>query len=578
MTPLTATGLALILAVWPTAVPAGEKPQAAAQADTVLLGGKIVSLDARDSIHEALAIRDGQIVAVGSNAEITGYIGEKTAVIRLKGKTVVPGLIEAHVHALGAAQASIGAAYTELASIAAVQEWIRRQAERTPPRTWVVVPRNEITRLAERRHPTPAELDAACTTHPVAFNSARRWALNSLGFRTAGIDERAQEVPGGRIVRDAAGSPRLIAGGDAFLRRFFPWPKYDDRQTLDALENLLRRYNEVGITSINERAANRDTYRLYRALGDRGCRRIRVTLTFRQQMHKADDVTRFVQQLGFRPGEGDDWIKIGPLKITVDGGIHWGTASLSEPYGRKRAEFYVLEDPGYRGEQYYRVEEMQEVFAAAHRLGWQMCCHVTGDAGVTSVLDALEAAHRQVPLADRRFTLLHSYFPTPEIAERCKRLGVCVDTHPYLYHKDSDTIAEVYGRSWAERFIGLGDWVRGGVPVALTSDHMEGLDPNHAMNSFNPFLQVYLAVSRLSAQGRVYGPRQKVSRIAALRMVTATAAYLDFNEAKIGSLEPGKLADLAVLDRDVLTCPEPEIRRVKVLLTMVGGKVVFERK
>jgi predicted amidohydrolase YtcJ len=421
-------------------------------------------------------------------------------------------------------------------------------------------------------------LDAACTTHPVAFLSARRWALNSLGFRTAGFDEKTQEVPGGRIVRDATGSPRLIAGGDAFLRRFFPWPKYDDRQTLDALERLLRRYNEVGITSINERAASRDTYRLYRALGDRGCRRVRVTLTFRRQMHKADDVTRFVEQLAFRPGEGDDWVKIGALKITVDGGIHWGTASLSEPYGRKRAGFYVQDDPAYRGEQYYRVDEMQEVFAAAHRLGWQMCCHVTGDAGVTSVLDALEAANRQVPLTDRRFTLLHTYFPTPQIAERCKRLGVCVDTHPYLYHKDSDTIAVVYGRSWAERFIGLGDWLRAGIPVALSSDHMEGLAPDHAMNSFNPFLQVYLAVSRCSSHGHVYGPQQEVSRIAALRMVTTAPAYLDFNEAKVGSLEPGKLADLAVLDRDVLTCPEAEIRHVKVLLTMVAGKVVFERK
>lgn len=136
----------------------------------------------------------------------------------------------------------------------------------------------------------------------------------------------------------------------------------------------------------------------------------------------------------------------------------------------------------------------------------------------------------------------------------------------------------MYGKSWAERFIGVGDWIGGGVATVINSDHMIGLDPNHAMNSFSPFLQMYIAVSRKNELGQVIGERQKISRMEALRAVTRTAAYVSFSEQATGSLEPGKAADLAVLDRDYLSCPEAEIRQIGVVLTMVGGEVVFERK
>ena len=544
------------------------------RADMALLGGKILTLDARDSIVQAVAIREGRILAVGTDAEITRHVGGATKVMRLAGRTVVPGFIETHVHAIGAAQASLGQPYAELHSIAEVQEWIRKRARELPAGTWIEVPRNDITRLAERRHPTPAELDAACTTHPVGFEAARKWVLNSLGFKLLGITDGAKAVPGVRVLRDASGRPRMLVGAGGLVRRFLPYPKCSDEQTLDALTRLLRRYNEVGITSIGERGASRDTYRLYRALGERGVRSIRVVLTFRGSMRTADDVVRFADSVGLKPADSDDWIHIGPLKIMIDGGIHWGNTHLREPYGKKRADFYAIDDPNYRGDMPYTVDQMRDVFAAANRLGWQMCGHITGDAGVDRVLDALEAASREKPFAGRRFTLLHAYFPTPEAIQRGKRLGICVDTQPYLYYKDSEAIAEIYGPSWAERLIGVGDWLRGGIPVAINSDHMIGLDPDHAMNSFNPFLQMYIAVSRKNERGRVWGPRQKISRIDALRSMSTTAAYVNFWEKEVGSLEPGKLADLVVIDRDYLECPEEEIRQIKVLTTIVGGKVV----
>jgi predicted amidohydrolase YtcJ len=270
-------------------------------------------------------------------------------------------------------------------------------------------------------------------------------------------------------------------------------------------------------------------------------------------------------------------VKVGILKLAEDGGIHWGTTALREPYGVKRMSFYRLIDPDYRGFYYNTDQELRDIFETANRIGWQIGIHATGDAAVEQVLSAVEAADRKHPVRPRRFTLIHGYFPAADLVARAQRLGMCVDTQPILYYKDSDAIAEVYGPKWADRFIGLGDWVRAGIPTAINSDHMIGLDPNHSMNSYNPFLAMYIAVSRKNQSGRTYNAEERISRIAALRAMTTSAAYLDFNEKKIGSLEVGKYADLAVLDRDYLTCPEEEIRAIKVLMTMVNGKVVYER-
>jgi len=226
----------------------------------------------------------------------------------------------------------------------------------------------------------------------------------------------------------------------------------------------------------------------------------------------------------------------------------------------------------------YTPEQMRMIFATANRHGWPASAHVTGDEGTEEVLKAVAAVATDDPtIKQRRFNLIHSYFPTPAIAKLAKDLGVGVDTQGYLYYRDADILAEIYGPSWAERFLGLGEWVRGGVPVATNSDHMIGLDPDHAMNSFNPALMLWIAVVRKTDSGAVWGAHQKLSRLDALRSMTLWAAWLSFDEGKLGSLEPGKLADLVVIDRDYLTCPEDEIRSIKVLRTIVGGRTMFSR-
>jgi predicted amidohydrolase YtcJ len=548
-------------------------------ADLALLGGRVVTLDASERMVEALAIRGGRIVAAGSNAEIEKQIGERTQVLRLGGNMVLPGFIETHCHAIGVARDAIHQTYAELSSIAEIQQWIRRRAAELPAGQWIEVPRNEITRLRERRHPTPAELDAACTTHPVLYTSVLKHVLNTAGFRAIGVVDDQGTIPGGEIVRDEMGRPALIRGGTAHIRKLIaPPPSISREATLDALAKLLRRYNEVGITSIFERATDRAGFEMFRTLSDQGRLTTRVTATFRFSARTAEGVEKYVAGLSLPPRAGDDWVRAGPLKITVDGGIHWGTTRLSEPYGPRRIQFYRLTDPNYRGELNYSVDEMRTIFETGTRLGWQMSCHVTGDDGTERVLDAVQAAAANTPaIVQQRFNLIHAYFPSPAIVQRARQLGVCVDTQGYLYYRDADVLSDIYGPAWAERFIGLGEWARGGVPVAINSDHMIGLDPDHAMNSFNPMLMLYIASVRKSDSGRVHGPQQRLSRLDALRSVTAWAAKLSFDESNRGTLEPGKLADLVVIDRDYLNCPEAEIRHIQVLRTIVGGKTVHQR-
>jgi len=262
----------------------------------------------------------------------------------------------------------------------------------------------------------------------------------------------------------------------------------------------------------------------------------------------------------------------------VDGGILYGTAFMREPYGTAATPLYGITDPSYQGDLRISPEKLKAIIRAGHRLGWQMCSHVTGDAGVDAVLDAVEAADRDRSIKDRRYTLIHAYFPNPETARRAASLGVCVDTQPAWYYKDADALASALGGTRLKNFIGVQLWQQASVKVALNSDHMQGFDPDLSLNPYNPFLAMYVAVTRKTEHGLVIAPEQCVSREDALRMVTIDAAYLGFDESRKGSIEVGKLGDLAVLTDDLLTCPVERMKDIRAVLTVVGGRVVHERK
>jgi hypothetical protein len=236
-----------------------------------------------------------------------------------------------------------------------------------------------------------------------------------------------------------------------------------------------------------------------------------------------------------------------------------------------------VEDPAYRGFLTLTPAQVAAAVLIGHRHGWQMIAHVTGDAGVDVVLDAYEAAQKAAPSPDRRHTLMHAYFVHPETAARAARLKVPVDTQPAWYYKDADALAGGLGRERLAHFVGLNSWRKAGVDVTINTDHMYGLDRDDAMNPYNPFLTMYAAVTRRTESGQIIGADEAVSREEALRMMTSTAARFSFDEKNTGSIEVGKLGDFVVLDDHFMTCPAERLRSIRPELTVIGGKVAFER-
>ena len=563
---MTVAALGRVLAMQPAPPPA----------ELVLLNGNVVTVDEKFRVASAIAVRDGRIVAVGSNDEVRRNIGKGTRVIEGRGRTVIPGFIDTHVHALGVAEAEAAQPFRNLPSIADLQDWIKTEAARQPKGTWLWTPRTYPTRFSERRFPTREELDAAAPDHPVVVDAAYALSLNTAALRAAGITRSSPDPPGGAIVKDAAGEPTgLLRNVGGLLSRFRPEP---GKLALDMLEKVHQQYLSAGITSIIERGADLNGFEAYRALKAAGRLRVRSTITVRiPRPDDAGEVERFIKGLPFHFGEGDEWLKAGPLKIVADGGILIGTAFMREPYGLGAKQLYAVEDPAYRGFLTLTPQQIAAAFAIGHRLGWQMVAHVTGDAGVDVVLDAIEAALKVPPASDRRHTLIHAYFVNQETAARAARLGVLVDTQPAWYYKDADALAAALGRNRLEHFIGLRTLRQAGVEVAINTDHMFGLDPNDAMNPFNPVLTIYAATTRRTESGATVSPSDAVSRQEALRMMTSAAARFSFDEKNRGSIEIGKLGDFAVLDDHLITCPPERLRSIRPDVTVIGGKVVYER-
>jgi predicted amidohydrolase YtcJ len=574
-------------------------------ADLVLVNGRILTVD--DGFREAtaLAIRDGRFIAVGSNEDARRYSGRITRVIDGRGRTVVPGFIDTHVHALDVAAAEAMQPFRSLQSIGALQAWIRGEVGRRPRDTWIWTPRVYPTRLSEQRFPTRQELDAAAPDHPVVVDCAYAFALNSAALRTAGITRNSPDPSGGAIVKDAAGEPTgLLRNVGSLLDRF---RSRSGGLSLDMLEQVHRQYLSAGITSVIERGASLDGYNMYKALRQADRLRVRATVTIRiPHAETPAEVERFIGELPFRAGgdppphgvvglaapqrrspqpgdsarrmsDADEWLKAGPLKIVADGGILIGTSFMRQPYGLGSRELYAVDDPRYRGFLTLTPEQIASAIAIGHRHGWQMVVHVTGDAGVDVVLDAIEAAQKERPGQDRRHTLLHAYFVNPETAARAARLGVIVDTQPAWHYKDADALSKALGRERLAHFIGLRTWREAGVDVAINTDHMLGLDPNESLNPFNPFLTMYNATTRRTEAGQAVGGDEAVSRQEALRMMTSMAARFSFDEKNRGSIETGKLGDFVVMNEHLLTVPAERMREIRADLTIVGGRVAFER-
>lgn len=551
-------------------------------ADLVVLNGRVLTVDKSFRIASAVAIKDGVFVAVGSDDEISRYVGPQTHRIDAQGRSVIPGLIESHVHAAEAARNEVIQPFRQLHSIGEIQDWVREQAKALPAGHWIRLPRVDVTRIRERRIPNRADLDAAAPEHPAVFTwqyaNKTLQVLNSRALSAAGITHSTTAPPGGLIRLGPDGTPTGVTeNAGALLVKFLPARQVSDATYHDALVTLIRRYNGVGITSITERYSDIAGYRTFEKLKTDGRLTVRVTVTIGLSTDGTVEGTeKSIRAIPFKTGDGDDWVKVGPLKVSIDGGALYGTAYMREPYGSAAFSLYGFSDPAYRGDLRIAPDRMKNIVRTAHRLGWQMSSHVTGDAGVDVVLDAVEASDADSPVAPRRYNLLHAYFPNAEAAARAARLGVVVDTQPAWFFKDGDALLAALGQERMESFIGLQTWRKAGAKVALNSDHMRGFDPDTSLNPYNPFLAMQTAITRRTEGGQVIGAHQRISREEALRMFTIDAAWMSFDEMRRGSIEIGKLGDLAILTGDFLNQPEARLRELRAAVTIVGGKIVHE--
>ena len=576
------TGCALI-GLLSAATPAGQQ----APADLVVLNAKVLTVDASNTQAEAVAIRGGTFAAIGTTAAIRQMAGPQTRVIDAGGRTVVPGFIESHVHATGAARGEVSQPFVQLNSIQEIKDWVRARAAQAGPGGWVQLPRVDVTRIKEGRLPAKADLDEAAPNNPTVYTwqyaNRNIQILNAAAIKTATIS-KATVAPKGCTLHFAANGEFTGRMENCQSLLHIPEREVTAPQYLDSLAALMKKYNEVGITSIGERSSNAAGFHDYQKLKAEGRLplRVRVTIRIGTGDNSEAAIERIITGAGVKYNEGDDWVRVGPLKIGVDGGALYGTAVMREPYPPSSHALYGITDPKYSGElgrgTGLTAEGVKNYVRVGNRLGWQLSSHVTGDRGVDIVLDAIDAANKEKSMLDKRYNIIHAYFASADTARRAASLGAIVDTQPMWFYKDGDALLKALGPRYMNTFIGVKTWKDNGVTVALNADHMQGFDPVSALNPYHPLLAMQAAITRKTQGGQVIGPAERISRLDALRMTTINAAYIGFEEKKKGSIEVGKLADLAILTGEFLTVPEDQLMNIKSYMTIVDGKIVYERE
>ena len=546
--------------------------------DTVYLNGKIVTVDSEFSLAEAVAIKGDRFQAVGSNSDVLDLVGKRTQKIDLGGKTVVPGLIEAHAHP---ENASLSEADGPLANPRTVDEcldWIQQQVEAKQDGEWIIHPKLFITRLRELRAPTLQELDNVSPNNPVFLNASYGGVINSAAMRASGIN-KDNDHPG--LLRDPVTGTlngKLINTATRLLK-LPPREKPSRSVRIEALRKMFHRYNSVGFTSFTSGSYAYDNVDFYYEMRDNRMLTIRVLLNigarFRYSDKPIEEVRRYVKGLGMVTGHGDEWVKIGALKSSIDGGILTGTAYLREPWGKKAGEMFGITDPDYRGVVRMTSDEFAKLVQAGAESGWKMTAHCTGGGGVDLMLEAYEKVHQAMDVRPLRFSIIHGNFYTPEAMVKAQRLNVIADMQPAWFYKDADAMLTILGEKRARTFHPYRSMIDAGVVVSAGSDHMVILDSKDSINPYNPWLLMWSMITRKTERGTVIVQEEAITREEALRCYTINNAYASFEENLKGSIEPGKLADMVVIDRDFLTCSVDAIQDIRVKTTVLGGQVVF---
>ncbi|MBI4523678.1 MAG: amidohydrolase [Deltaproteobacteria bacterium] len=543
-------------------------------ADVILYNGKVMTVDSRFTVAQAVAITGDRFLAAGKNQEVLALARPATRRIDLRGKTVVPGFVDAHNHIDSIGWSRIHFAGSR--SIADVVKVVADEVGKKKPGEWVISgraggapgPEKLPAILKERRNPNRWELDSVSPDNPVWLYAPHVSIVNSYLLKLAGIDKNTADPSGGTIGRDPkTGEPTGVLTERAIrlISKIAPKPTYQDM--LSAVQKAVRHYHSKGITSVKAEGVSEDGLRALMELREKGQLTLRVSASL-----KAPDLglpTKEIETwlksyeatIASRRGVGDELLRIeGAGEFGIDGGTGSGSAF-------QRFQYVGAAGKRSFGDQKVTQEKFTEVSLLCAKYNFRMNIHASGGAAVDLTLNGWEEVNRQIPIGGLRWNLIHAQAPSKINYEQIKRLGATVVTDPV---KMTSTVVGYYGKEFSETLNPLREWLDHGVRIALGSDAEVGAP--------DPLLWIYMASTRSLIDGTQLGLNQKITPKEALIASTINGSYVTFEEKKKGSIEAGKLADLVVLDRDLLSVPANEIKEIKVLVTMVAGKVVYETK
>ncbi len=546
-------------------------------ADLIIVNGKIVTVNKEFAICEGVAITGNKIVAVGTNRAMRKLSGPETRVIDLHGKTVIPGLIDSHLHPETASISELEEEIPDVHSMGQLLKWIETQTEIKGKGEWINFPKFFPTRLKEMRQPSLSELDSVAPDNPVFLNGSFGGMINSKAMQISGINRNTVH-PG--IIKDAtSGLPIGFIRSSAFELLKIPEERSLSRmEQEDALIEMLKRYNQYGFTSLLSGAGDPESLKLYTELAAKNLLTARICqnilLPAEGKLTK-ESVTEMLKQYSAVTGDGNEWVRTGSLKVFLDGGILTGTAWMKEPWGTEVRNIFGIEDPFYRGIVNYSREELAAIVSAASEFNWSFTAHATGEAAVDMLLDVYEEVNTQKSIKESRFSIIHGNFFNYEAIEKMAELGVYANLQAAWFYKDAEAMEAILGNDKIKIFHPYRTMIDAGVMINGGSDHMVKWDANASINPYNPFLAIWTMVTRKTESGLVIMPSEGMTREEAIRAYTINNAFATFEELVKGSVEPGKLADLAVLSNDILTCPRDSIKEIKVLMTILDGKIIY---
>jgi len=538
-----------------------------APADRIFFGGDVVTVDARDTIAAAVAVRDGRIAAVGRRDDVMALAGPQTVLTDLGGRALLPGFIDAHGHVALTAQKLASANLSPrpvgpVSCMADLQRELREHIERRVigPGEWVIGMGYDDTGMEERRHPDRDDLDAVSREHPVValHISAHLLAANTTALELAGISAATLDPEGGRIRRRENAEPTGVLEETAMTPVFMRLPQPSIEVAAEQLLTALEYYASFGATTAQEALLFQPAFlQAARALEADGRLPLDVIaypmyLLASQMMTPEADAGRF---------------RLGGVKLTTDGSIQGYTAYLSRPYHAQPEG----RDGAYAGFPTFEAQgKLDAAVADGYAQGWQVLAHANGDAAIGMVIEAARAAEEAYPGRDRRTTIIHAQTVREDQLDAVKALGLYLSFFPGHVYYWGDRHHDIFlGPERAARINPMRSALDRGIPITL--HHDSPVTPPDILTV------VWSAVNRVTSGGHELGPEQRLTPREAVRAVTIDAARQLFEEERKGSIEMGKLADLVVLSANPLSVEPMSIRDLTVKETVKEGETVFKR-